>query len=454
VARALERLHAGDPGPVAAQVAAHHERAGEAAEAVAWYQRAAAAAQRLPAYAEAVRLLERALRLLRAQPPTPARRERELAVLTRLQGPLAVVDGYAWQRLAEVQRRGLELANELGVEPVAPLLRSTATATLARATSRARGGWVSGCGPAGRPPTTCGRSRASTSWGSSRSGRGVEAARRHLEAALDRYRPGRRSAELDRYGGTTEVLATIRLGNTLGFLGRPEAATRARAAALARAEETGHPHSREAALLFGAMLALELRDPASVRTYAAGLAALPGDLSRPTRVGGDALAGYVEVLDGREAAGITRIRHGLQDPTEDEHAPGMHAMVARVLLEACVVAGDARTGLVAAERALGLDDNVRTWESEARRRRGEFLAALGAPWDEAEAELRRALGVARRQGARLLELRAAVSLLRHRQDAGDDPSRARDRLRAVVDAVPEGRDTPDLRDAVALLSRT
>ena len=67
VARALERLHAGDPAPVAAQVAAHYERAGAAAEAVAWYERAAAAAQRLHANDEAVRLLERAVRAARAR---------------------------------------------------------------------------------------------------------------------------------------------------------------------------------------------------------------------------------------------------------------------------------------------------------------------------------------------------------------------------------------------------
>ena len=123
------------------------------------------------------------------------------------------------------------------------------------------------------------------------------------------------------------------------------------------------------------------------------------------------------MLDGQETAGIARIRRALEDPTEGEHAPGMRTMVARLLLEACVAAGDARTGLAAADRVLGLDDNVRTWESEARRRRGELLAALG---DDGEAELRRALEVARRQGARLFELRAAASLLRRRLDGGDD----------------------------------
>ena len=126
-----------------------------------------------------------------------------------------------------------------------------------------------------------------------------------------------------------------------------------------------------------------------------------------------------------------------------------------MLLEACAVTGDARTGLMAADGALGLDGGVRTWASEARRRRAEFLAALGAPGDQLEAELGRALEVARAQGARLLELRAATSLLRHQLDAGDDrpPGRARERLEAVLAALSERGDTPDVAKAAALLGR-
>jgi tetratricopeptide (TPR) repeat protein len=457
VARALEQVHAGDPTPVAAQLAAHHERAGAALEAVAWYERAAVAAQRLPAYDEAVRLLERAVALLRAQPEAPARRERELAVLTRLQGPLGIADGYASTRLAEVQGRALELASELGVEPAPPLLRSAAMASLSRGDFEGarRVGERLRAGGAGQGDDL----RAVQGdyvlglvafWGGE-----FEAARRHFQAAVDQFQPQPRSDRLARFGGTTEVLCTGRLGNTLGFLGRPEAAARARAAALARATETGNLHNRDAALVFGAMLALELRDPASVRSYGAELAVRSGDLARPMRIVADALAGYLHVLDGQEAAGVDRILGASGDPGEDEHAPGMHAMVARVLLEGCVVAGDARTGLVAAEGTLGLGGDVRTWESEARRRRAEFLAALGAPGDQVEAELRRALEVARGQGARLLELRAAASLLRQRLDAGDHrpPGRAQERLAAVLAGLPERGVTPDVAEAVALLAR-
>jgi DNA-binding SARP family transcriptional activator len=458
VARALERLHAGDPSPVAAQLAAHHERAGAVEEAMDWYERAAAAAQRLPAYAEAARLLERALALLQSLAPTTARRERELAVLTRLQGLLGVVEGYASERLAEVQRRALELAGRLGVEPAGPLLRSTATASLAQ-------GDFEGARRVGERLRAAGASEGddvravqgeyvlgiAAFWAGE-----FEAARGHFEAAVDRYRLGRRSDRLVNYGTTTEVLCRSRLGNTLGFLGHLDAAVRARSAALDRASESGHAHSREAALVFGAMLALELRDLPAVRACTAELTIRRGDLALPMRVVADALGGYVEVLDGRGTAGVAGIRHALEDPGEAEHAPGMHAMVARVLLEACVATGDARTALAAADRLLGRDDKVRTWESEGRRRRGELLAALGAPGGDVEAELRRALEVARSQGARLLELRAAASLLRRRLAADDDRSlrQARELLGAVVDAVPEGRDAPDLREALALLARS
>jgi hypothetical protein len=57
------------------------------------------------------------------------------------------------------------------------------------------------------------------------------------------------------------------------------------------------------------------------------------------------------------------------------------------------------------------------WEAEIRRLRATFLAALGARGAEVTAELRCALAVARRQGARAFEQRIRETLaersLRH-----------------------------------------
>jgi tetratricopeptide (TPR) repeat protein len=261
-------------------------------------------------------------------------------------------------------------------------------------------------------------------------------ARRHFEAAVDRYRAEHRPAHRLRFGMDLEVICTSRLGNTLWFLGHPDAAVAAQDAALGLATELGHPFSHATALVFAALLALDRRDPEAVRACAAALAVQPADQA-PTRVMSVAFSGYVEVLDGRPE-GLARIRRALDDPAEGEHAPGMHASIARVLLEAYLAAGDARAGLAVADRVLAATDNVRTWEAEARRLRGEFLADLGAPGDEVEAELERAAATARRQGARMLELRATTSLLRHRLDhhAGGPPGHARDALAALVAAVP------------------
>jgi DNA-binding SARP family transcriptional activator len=457
VARTLERLHGQDPGPVAAQVAAHYEHVGALDQAVGWYERAAEMAQRLQASAEAVRLLERALDLLASLPPSRERQARELAVLAALPAPVGAVEGWASDRLAQIQRRGLQLAGELGVEPGPPLLHSLAIASLTRGDFQTAQQVAAGlCAGGERDGDDVRVVEGEYVLGIAAFWTGAfGAARRHFERAVERYRPEQRPMHVARYGLDPKVVCTSRLANTLWFLGRPDGAARARSAALGLADEVGHPHSRHTALVFAAMLALESGDLERLRDHASMLGALRHELWRPTQVSTEALEGFVEVLDGRREAGMARLWKALDDPAEAEHAPGLHASVARLLLGACVAAGDARTGLVAVDRALGLGDRVRTWESECRRLRGEFLAAAGAPADQIEEELRHALAVARRQGATMLELRAATSVLRHR--AGGDPEQvrqARAALAAVVDRLPEPTQTPELREATRQLARS
>src|SRR5690606_28299585 len=132
VARALERIHEHDPGPVSGQLAAHFEQAGAAEEAITWYIRAAEAAQRLHAYQEVSRLLDRALHLLGTLPETPDRQQRTLAVLTSLSTTLGWVEGWASPRLADIQLQALTLAGRLREEPTPPLLRGLAIVSLAR----------------------------------------------------------------------------------------------------------------------------------------------------------------------------------------------------------------------------------------------------------------------------------------------------------------------------------
>jgi predicted ATPase len=63
---------------------------------------------------------------------------------------------------------------------------------------------------------------------------------------------------------------------------------------------------------------------------------------------------------------------------------------------------------------------------------------------------RQAIAVAERQSAKLFQLRASVSLVRHRRDQGKRVE-ARDLLNPIYNWFTEGFDAPDLKDAKALL---
>ena len=93
----------------------------------------------------------------------------------------------------------------------------------------------------------------------------------------------------------------------------------------------------------------------------------------------------------------------------------------------------------------------RYWEAEVCRLRGVLLLRQTVPQqEEPETWLRRALDVARRQEAKALELRAAMSLGRLWQQQGKQ-AEARALLAPIYDWFTEGFDTADLQEAKALL---
>ena len=90
-------------------------------------------------------------------------------------------------------------------------------------------------------------------------------------------------------------------------------------------------------------------------------------------------------------------------------------------------------------------------DAELHRLRGALLGHLPSPdWTEVEVCFRKALVIAREQGTRGFELRAAVSLARLLRDRGRRDE-AREVLTPIFRWFTEGFDTPDLREAKALL---
>ena len=409
-ARALERSE----NAAAAAIALHYENAGATGEAVRWHERSAVAAQWLHAHADAVRALERALALSEDLPPGPGTARLQLRLLTALPAPLLALEGYASERMTRVHSHALQPAGQLGSEPEPRLMWSLAMAALTR------GEWQPAREFGERLRARAERDDDQVLWVESDYLRGIAAywpgrlteARGHFEAAMERFGPERRRAHVLRYGQDPELLVRLRLAHTLWLLGHSADADRQRDLALQAAGESSHAYSRAATLVWAAIVAMDRGEVAEFRRHARALAAEPADEGPAhVRLAAELFAGHLAVLEGRTDAGLARVRAvraqlaGGQVP-----APGLPGVATRLLLEGYATAGRPDAGLALAGEALGLGRGAELWEAEIRRLRATFLAALGAPADEVEAELDRALGVARRQQARAFEKRIRETL--------------------------------------------
>jgi predicted ATPase len=123
-----------------------------------------------------------------------------------------------------------------------------------------------------------------------------------------------------------------------------------------------------------------------------------------------------------------------------------------MLAEAYGKVGQPEEGLlVVAEAQAEVHKGLRYYEAELYRLKGELLLGLSTK-NQAEAEtcFHQALDIARRQQARSLELRAAVSLGRLWQRHGKRDA-AHELLAAIYGWFSEGFETADLREAKVLL---
>ncbi|WP_261719373.1 AAA family ATPase [Streptomyces sp. FZ201] len=400
VADVLSRPREATPDEVCGQIADHYQRAGDTATAVPWALRAADAACRLHANAEAVALLDRMLRLLRERPASAERDRLELELLTALPAPLGQVEGYSGPRMSAAHTRALELAARLGAEPAPPLVRSLAVAaTVASdfaATERYGGQLLSQGRESGDDVLVVEGSYVlgiAAFWQAR-----FDHAREHFARAIRCYRPRQRAVHLLRYAQDPRVVCQSRLANTLWFMGRPQAAERARDAALAYAEETGHQYSRAVCLIFASVLALDMRDDRALRAHLRALTELD-DPAPHVRLPAEAFSGYRDVLDGRTAQGVRRCRQAIVRMGGVQHAPGMSAVLHRILMGAAERAGDAERARWAAERLLTMGGAAVVWRPEALRVRERLDAAEGDPAAPRPERLRNAPGTVTRQGS-------------------------------------------------------
>ena len=274
----------------------------------------------------------------------------------------------------------------------------------------------------------------------------------HAEQGIALYDPGQHRAYAGRHG--FDPGPNLRIGGAwdLWMLGYPDQALQWASVAVALAREFGHRHTLAQILYFTARFYQFRREPQTVAEHAEACVALAEEHGFSFwRADGMKLLGWALAMQGRHTEGLAHLHEGLVAYRATGALTGVPYDLA-LLAEACGQAGLVEEGLAALGEALTIVDHTgeRNHEAELHRLEGELRLRHEEPVGEAEFCFRRALDIARRQGARSLELRAAVSLARVLAGRGrrDD---ARTTLDDVYRRFAEGFNTADLKDAETLL---
>ena len=233
------------------------------------------------------------------------------------------------------------------------------------------------------------------------------------------------------------------------FLGEADQARQNVRIALALAEERQHPFSLAYARSLAASIHQVCREPEAVRDNAEAAIGLAEEHDYPYWLGwSTVMRGWALSALGQHDDGIEALQRGL-DIYQGTGARQIRPYILTLLAQMLGWSGAPGKGLEALAGAYGPgnETDVRFYEAEALRIQGELLRQ-SKDGDGSE-QFRSALALARRQGARALELRTAISVVR--ASAADDRAAAYAVLAEIQAAFDTVAGDPDQQDACRLL---
>jgi class 3 adenylate cyclase/predicted ATPase len=437
-------------------LAQHYTAAGCAEQAVVYWQRAGQQASERSANLEAISHFTTGIELLQTLPETPERTQQASTLYIGLGTALLMTKGQGVPEVEHAYTQAHALCQQVGETPqLVPALFGLWRFYVARSqfhVSRDIGDTLLRL--AQRTDDHALAVIAHYALGATWMWLGVlPTARQHLEDGIAHYMLDQRRAPVFRIGNDLGVGCRAFAALTLWLLGYPAQALARLHEALALAHELSHPFSLAYVRVFAAIVSQLHRDVPAVHEHAEAAAALSTEQEFPLWTAwGTSLRGWAVALQGQGDEGLAQVRQGI--------AAGRATGTALLVPYLCTVLADVSANLghtaeglqaLAEAHTLVEQHEDRWWEAEICRLRGVFLLRQpGTPPAEAEAWLQRALAVARRQEAKSLELRAAMSLSRLWQHQGKRDE-GRQLLVEIYRWFTEGFDTADLQEAKDLL---
>jgi class 3 adenylate cyclase/tetratricopeptide (TPR) repeat protein len=452
--RIVASLEARFPEIVLAQpalLAQHCAAAGLAERAVVYWLKAGQQALARSAMAEAVAQLRKGLEVLSGLPDGQWRQEQELDLQSALASALTATKGWSGAEVDQTLARARGLAEQLNrSEYLAPLIVGQWAFHLVRSEHKLAAGLGEMLERIGETrDDQAARLLGRLMHGIARFFLGeLVTARAVLERCMGLADPANRNLAGLSFDPYALMLSWLAL--SLAYLGYIDQARSRMDEALSEARRVRHVHTLAHVFVFASWIDWLTCSPV---VHVVELLALTTQHGFPHYLGW-ALAhrGRSLVALGQTQEGLDLLNQGL---AELRATGGVVStpMVFIWLAEAHTMLrqpAEARNWLAEAARVVETTDE-RVSEAElVHRVTGDMLNAAGDR-SAAEQHYRQAIAVAERQSARLLQLRASVSLARLWRDQGK-PMEARDLLGPIYNWFTEGFDAPDLKDAKALLA--
>ena len=279
-------------------------------------------------------------------------------------------------------------------------------------------------------------------------------ARDHFERALALFQPGRDDDLAFRFGQDSGVGAMAYLALASWPLGEVDRAISLIDRMQMRIADLTHVGTRAFGRLHGAFFELMRGEHARAAPNAFELARLGREHDLPMwRAFGVFLEGLATAATGAPGGGLDDMRRGVE-LLREQNVLLFDGLLKIALAEAEAGAGDPERAIAILDEALATCDRTgyRAFEAELHRARGEILLkrdpANPAPAEEA---LLTAIAVAKQQGTRSFELRAALSLAKIYQSISR-PADAHAVLALRSMAFTPTPEMPEIAEAQALLA--